>query len=139
MMDEFLKSRAQGKMTNEFATMLMTLTKRYASRPNFSGYSYVEDMESHALMQMCHSWKQFDPDKSNNPFAFYTQCIKNSFFFFLNKEKRVRVIRDRELMYAGMDTSFSFQEEHSSGFDTSGFDSEPLDSEPNSPDVDLES
>lgn len=110
LMAQFLLSKEQNRMTEEFAKMIMTLARRYASKPNFSGYSYIEDMEAFAILQVCRAWHQFNPEKSNNPFAYYTQFVKNSFFQFLGKEKRVREIRDRELTFAGKPASFTYQQ-----------------------------
>ena len=46
----------------------------------------------------------------NNPFAFFTQCIKHSFIQYLNQEKRQRNIRDLILVDQGLNPSFSFLE-----------------------------
>lgn len=105
-------SKKNGKMSDELANMLVLLTKRYASRGNFAGYSFIEDMQSHAHVQLCIAWDKFNDDKSNNPFAFYTQCIHNAFLQFLKKEKRLREIKDLELIFNGLNPSFSAQAEH---------------------------
>lgn len=102
-------SHEQDRMTDEFAKMIMMLAKRFASRPNFAGYSYVDDMEAYAILQVCKTWRQFNADKYDNPFAFYTQCIKNAFFQFLKKEKRVRDIRDQILIDIGLEPSHAAQ------------------------------
>ena len=65
-------------------------------------------MEAYALYMVCRTWKSFNPEKSNNPFAFFTQCIKHSFYQFLNKEKRQRDIRDELLVYSGMNPSNTY-------------------------------
>ena len=48
MLPEVIASREVGNMNNELAKMLMMLTRKYAQRPCFSGYSYKEDMISDA-------------------------------------------------------------------------------------------
>ncbi len=101
-------SNEQGRMNELLAHMLQTLTARYASQGNFAGYSYVEDMKAYAMYMICRTWHRFDKNKSNNPFAFFTQCIKHSFYQFLNKEKRQRVIRDELLVYSGMNPSNTY-------------------------------
>jgi len=111
MLPEVVKSRAKGAMTNELAKMLMTLTRKYAQRPCFSGYSYKEDMISDALANLCQNAIKFNPDKGSNPFSFYTTCINNSFLQFLNVEKKHRRIRDQLLIDIGENPSFNFQEE----------------------------
>lgn len=108
MMIEIHKSIEQDKLTDTLAKMFMLLSKRYSSRGNFSGYTYRDDMEAYALYMVCRTWKSFNPEKSNNPFAFFTQCIKHSFFQFLNKEKRQRDIRDELLVNSGMNPSNTY-------------------------------
>lgn len=110
LLSEVIKSKQQQKMTDKFARMLMLLTSRYAKKGNFSGYTYNEDMQGYALMMLVRTWDSFDPSKSENPFAFYTQCIKNSFTQFLNQERKQRDIRDSLLVDNGMSPSYSYTE-----------------------------
>ena len=77
---EVIDCKAKGVISNKLAAMLMILTKRYSSRPNFSGYTYIADMRSEALTDLCKNALKFNPAVSSNPFAFYTQCIHNSLF-----------------------------------------------------------
>jgi len=105
-------SKLQGKMTNELAKMIQLLCARYARRGNFVNYSYRDDMEAYAVMMLVRTWQGFNPKKSNNPFAFFTQCIKHSFIQFLNQEKRQRDIRDELMVSEGLNPSFSYQDRH---------------------------
>lgn len=114
LMAEVIKSKEQGKMTNKLAHMLQTLAARYGKKGNFANYSYNEDMQAYAMLMLVRTWSSFDPEKSSNPFAFFTQCIKNSFIQFLNQEKRQRDIRDAQLVDNGLSPSYSYQIENSS-------------------------
>lgn len=111
MLVQLALSREQGKMTNELAKMFMMLTERYAKKGCYIGYSYNDDMRAHALMSLVTAWSKFNPEKSNNPFAFFTECIKNSFNQILNSEKKQRVTRDVILIKHGLDPSYSFTSE----------------------------
>lgn len=102
-------SKEQGKMTDELAKMLMLLCQRYASKGSLAGYSYNEDMQAFALMSLCKTWATFDSDRGTNPFAYYTQCIKNSFNMFLGSEKKQRRIRDSIMVANGMTPSYTYQ------------------------------
>lgn len=108
LLKQYHLSIDQNAMTEELAKMLLMMTKRFSQKGNFAGYSYIDDMQSHALLNLCNVWHKFNPEKSNNPFAYFTQCITFSFYSYLNKEKRVREIRDRELVFAGLDPSATF-------------------------------
>lgn len=112
LLAEVIKCKEAGKMSNTLATMLYTLTTRYASKPNFSGYTYIDDMIAEALADLCKNALKFKPERSSNPFAFYTQCIHNSFLGYLNNEKKHRRIRDAMLVEIGENPSFNFQEEY---------------------------
>lgn len=101
-------SREQDQMTNELVKMLTMLCDRYATRGQFSGYSYVDDMKAYAMYMIVRTWRAFNPEKGSNPFAFYTQCIKNSFIQYLNKESNERDIRDQLLVEAGLNPSFGY-------------------------------
>lgn len=99
----------RGKMTNRLAKMFLLLVERYGRRPNFRGYSYVEEMKSEALVNLCQVGLQFDESKSDNPFAYYTTSMRNSFVRYLNKEKKVQMIRDDLLELAGANPSATRQ------------------------------
>jgi hypothetical protein len=87
-------SLTHGKITNELAKMYMKLCERYGTRSNWRGYTYNDEMQSQALMQLSQIGLQFDESKSENPFAYYTAAITNSFTRILNIEKKNQNIRD---------------------------------------------
>jgi len=101
-----------GYMTDELANMCMKLTERYATRSNWRGYTYVDEMRSQALLQLSQISLQFDESKSQNPFAYYTAAITNSFTRVLNVEKRSQNIRDDLLEKAGHSPSYTRQMAH---------------------------
>jgi len=87
-------SCTHGKITAELAKMYMKLCERYGTRSNWRGYTYNDEMQSQALMQLSQIGLQFDESKSENPFAYYTAAITNSFTRILNIEKKNQNIRD---------------------------------------------
>jgi len=101
-----------GTITDELARMFMKLVERYATRSNWRGYTYVDEMRSQALLQLSQIALQFDESKSQNPFAYYTAAITNSFTRVLNVEKRSQNIRDDLLEKAGHNPSFTRQAAH---------------------------
>ena len=113
LLPEVILAKTQGKVTGKLAEMLLMLTRKYAQRPCFSGYTYKEDMISEALVNLCHNALKFNPEKSSNPFSFYTTCINNSFLGFLNVEKKHRKIRDKLLIDMGENPSYNFNDDSS--------------------------
>jgi len=101
LLAEVIKSKEQGKMTDKFGHMMMLLVKRYSSQGCYAGYTYIDDMESYALMTVCKVWNSFKPERSDNPFAYFTQTIKRAFWQYLHQEEKHRDIRDEMLMKEG--------------------------------------
>jgi len=97
-------------MTPELIKMIMLLVERYATKPNWRGYSWIEDMKSYALLKLCENALKFKTDKSKNPFGYYTQIVTNDFITFLNKEKTQRKIKDQIMMSNGLIPSYTSQE-----------------------------
>ena len=102
-------SVTKGKITEKLASMMMMLCQRYSMRSNWRGYTYVDEMRSHALVQLSQIGLYFDESKSANPFAYYTAAITNSFTRVLNLEKRNQNLRDDLLQQAGQTPSFTRQ------------------------------
>ncbi len=108
--------REHGQMTKKLALMFMKLCERYATRSNWRGYTYNEEMRGQALLQLSQIGLQFDESKSQNPFAYYTAAITNSFTRILNIEKKNQNIRDDILEMNGLNPSWTRQ--NSSGSKT---------------------
>ena len=102
-------SKEHGTMTNKLAHMFMKLCERYATRSNWRGYTYNDEMRSQALLQLSQIGLQFDESKSQNPFAYYTAAITNSFTRVLNIEKRNQNLRDDILEMNGLTPSYTRQ------------------------------
>jgi hypothetical protein len=101
--------RDHGNMTKKLAHMFMKLCERYATRSNWRGYTYNDEMRSQALLQLSQIGLQFDESKSQNPFAYYTAAITNSFTRVLNIEKRNQNLRDDILEMNGLTPSYTRQ------------------------------
>ena len=102
-------NKDHGKATNKLAMMWMKLCDRYATRGNVRGYTYNDEMRGQAILQLAQIGLQFDESKSNNPFAYYTATVTNSFVRVINIEKRAQNIRDDILEMNDMNPSFTRQ------------------------------
>lgn len=102
-------SKEHGKITEELGKMFLMLAERYAQRSNWRGYTYVDEMKGQAILQLSQIGLQFDESKSENPFAYYTAAVTNSFTRVLNIEKRMQNIRDDILESNGLAPSFTRQ------------------------------
>ena len=104
-------SKDHGRATNKLAMMWMKLIDRYATRGNVRGYTYNDEMKGQAVLQLSQIGLQFDESKSNNPFAYYTAAVTNSFVRVINIEKRNQNIRDDILEMNNLNPSYTRQHE----------------------------
>lgn len=105
-------SKDHGQFTNKLAKMFMKLCERYATRSNVRGYTYNDEMRGQAILQLTQIGLQFDESKSNNPFAYYTAAVTNSFVRVINIEKRNQNIRDDILEMNNFNPSYTRQGNH---------------------------
>ena len=101
--------KEQGNITNKLARMYMMLCEKYSMKFNWRGYTYRDEMEASAILQLTYVGLRFNEAKSANPFAYYTAAITNSFCRVLNTEKRNQNIRDDILEINGLNPSWSRQ------------------------------
>lgn len=69
------------------------IATRLATKPNFSGYTFKEDMISDGIENCLQYIHNFNPEKSQNPFAYFTQIIWYAFLRRIQKEKKQMYIR----------------------------------------------
>jgi len=98
-----------GRMTEDLGRMFLKLADRYGTRSNWRGYTYNDEMRAQAVLQLSQIGLQFDESKSENPFAYYTAAVTNSFTRVLNIEKKNQNIRDDILQENGLNPSFTRQ------------------------------
>jgi hypothetical protein len=108
-------SKDHGQITNKLAMMYLKLCEKYSLRFNWRGYTYVDEMRGAAVLQLTYVGLRFNESKSQNPFAYYTAAVNNSFCRVLNTEKRVQNIRDDILEMNGLNPSFSRQHSNDLG------------------------
>lgn len=98
-----------GTITAKLAKMFLLMVNKYAQRGNWRGYSYIDEMKGQAMLQLATMGLQFDENKSDNPFSYYTAIISTSFTRVLNSEKKTQDLRDDLLIGMGANPSISRQ------------------------------
>jgi hypothetical protein len=109
LLPAFHEAKALGKLTPKLGEMLMKIAERYSYHPWFVGFSYREDMVAFAIVNLCANWHKFNPEKSSNPFSYYTTACYRSFQAYLGDERYERDGRDKLLIEAGANPSFNYQ------------------------------
>jgi len=106
-------SKDHGRITDTLARMYIMLCEKYAMKYNWRGYTYRDEMQNSAILQLTYVGLRFNEAKSQNPFAYYTAAVTNSFCRVLNSEKRVQNIRDDILEANNLNPSWTRQGENS--------------------------
>jgi DNA-directed RNA polymerase specialized sigma24 family protein len=76
---------------------LLQIANRLATKPNFANYTFKDDMISDGIENCVSYIHNFNPEKSNNPFAYFTQIIYYAFLRRIQKEKKQLYIKHKSL------------------------------------------
>jgi Sigma-70 region 2 len=80
---------------NYVGVCFMLICTKLATKPNFMGYSYKDEMIADGIENCVAAAHSFDPAKSNNPFAYFTQIAWNAFIRRIAKEKKQGYIKHK--------------------------------------------
>lgn len=86
---ELLSYIKTGIASEKLGEMFLALVDNYATKSNFSGYSFLEEMKSRAIFFLLKYSKGYKPAKSKNPFAYCTQIVHNAFVQVIKKENKL--------------------------------------------------
>jgi hypothetical protein len=111
-----------GRMTDTLGRMFIQLCDRYGTRSNWRSYTYNDEMRGQAINQLVQVGLLFDEFKSQNPFAYYTRIVQNSFTKILNSEKAQQRLRDDILEMNGLVPSNTRQNENSNSKFVNSYD-----------------
>lgn len=85
------------RIPNYVGECILLISNHLANKANFSGYSYIEEMKSDGIENALLYIDNFDPKKSNNPFAYFTQIIKFAFIRRIEKERKQHYVKLKNL------------------------------------------
>lgn len=80
---------------NYIGECIYQIANRLSRKPNFMNYSYRDDMISDGLENAIMAINNFDPEKSKNPFAYFTQIIYFAFLRRIQKEKKQLYVKHK--------------------------------------------
>ena len=81
----------------------LKIANHLSYRPNFINYTFRDDMISDGIENCLQYLNNFNPQKSNNPFAYFTQIIYYAFIRRIQKEKKQANIKYKMIEQAGID------------------------------------
>ena len=95
------------RITNYLGECFLKIATHLSYKPNFVNYMFREDMICDGIENCVQYIKNFDPAKSSNPFAYFTQIIHYAFLRRIQKEKRQMDIRTKIIERSGFDEVFT--------------------------------
>lgn len=81
------------RVPNYIGECVMKIATNLARKPNFVNYTFKEEMISDGIENCLQYIDNFDPEKSNNPFAYFTQIIYFAFLRRIQKEKKLLYVK----------------------------------------------
>jgi len=83
------------RIPNYIGECIYLICNKLAYKPNFMNYTYKDEMISDGVENCVASVNNFNPEKSNNPFAYFTQIAWNAFLRRIAKEKKQTYIKHK--------------------------------------------
>ena len=75
------------RVSNYIGECFLKIANGLSHKPNFMNYTFKDDMVSDGIENCLQYIHNFNPDKSNNPFAYFTQIIYYAFIRRIQREK----------------------------------------------------
>lgn len=105
------------KINDYIGKCIYDIANRYSMRPNFINYPFRDEMVADGIENAIKAMNNFDPAKSANPFAYFTQIIFYAFLRRIAKEKKYLYIKQKAFtslailgeVYAGAGADISNQ------------------------------
>ncbi len=91
------------RITNYLGECFLKIATHLSYKPNFVNYMFKEDMICDGIENCVQYINNFNPEKSNNPFAYFTQIIHYAFLRRIQKEKKQLEIRQKIIERSGYD------------------------------------
>ena len=97
------KGKKPPPITNYIGDCFLKIANRLSYRPNFINYTYREEMISDGIENCLQYVHNFNPEKSDNPFAYFTQIIYYAFLRRIQKEKKQLEIKTKIIEKTGFE------------------------------------
>jgi len=81
----------------------MKIAERLSLRPNFVNYTFRDEMISDGIENCVQSAHNFNPERSSNPFSYFTQIIYFAFIRRIQKEKKQVTIKHKLISKSNLD------------------------------------
>ena len=101
------KDLPKPRISNYLGECFLKIATHLSYKPNFVNYMFRDDMISDGIENCVQYIHNFDPNKSRNPFAYFTQIIHYAFLRRIQKEKKQLEIKTKIIEKSGYSEVFS--------------------------------
>jgi len=101
-----LEGEPKPRITNYLGECFLKIATHLSYKPNFVNYMFKDDMICDGIENCVQYIHNFNPEKSTNPFAYFTQIIHYAFLRRIQKEKKQLEIRQKLIERTGYDEVF---------------------------------
>tara|TARA_B100001175_G_C19439590_1_gene605503 strand:- start:44 stop:511 length:468 start_codon:yes stop_codon:yes gene_type:complete len=105
------RGEAKPRITNYLGECFLKIATHLSYKPNFVNYMFKDDMICDGIENCVQYINNFNPEKSRNPFAYFTQIIHYAFLRRIQKEKKQLEIRQKIIEKSGFDEVFVADED----------------------------
>ena len=109
------------RVSNYIGDCIMKIAVHLSHKPNFSNYTFKEEMICDGIENCLTYIDNFNPEKSQNPFAYFTQIIYYAFIRRIQREKKQTHVKHRIIAKQDF-TSYVTMEGDESNYSVGGFD-----------------
>lgn len=102
------------QVSNYIGECILKIATHLSYKPNFISYTYREEMISDGIENCLMYIDNFNPEKSSNPFAYFTQIIYYAFIRRIQREKKQTLIKGKIVMDMPYD-EFDVQQQDEDG------------------------
>ena len=97
------KGKKKPDVSNYIGECFLKIANHLSYRPNFINYTFRDDMISDGIENCLQYMSNFNPDKSTNPFAYFTQIIYYAIIRRIQKEKKQMEVKKKLIQNAGVE------------------------------------
>ena len=97
------KGEPKPRIGNYIGECFLKIATHLSYKPNFVNYMFREDMICDGIENCVQYINNFDPAKSSNPFAYFTQIIYYAFIRRIQKEKKQMQVKSKLIQNAGVE------------------------------------
>ena len=105
------ENKKEPPIPNYIGECFFKIADHLSRKPNFISYSFRDEMIGDGIENCLQYFRNFNPDKSNNPFAYFTQIIYYAFLRRIQKEKKQLYVKYKATEQFGILDEFEMFED----------------------------